>query len=269
MALPQVKLGSVSVCKFIIGGNPFSGFSHQSTNLDADMVKYFTTARIKESLRAAEALGVNGHISRSDHHVIRYLREYWDEGGKVQWLAQTCPELGTIARGVDNAIRGKAAGCHIHGGVMDNLYANKQLDEIPAAIQKIKDAGLAAGMAGHTPEVFRWADEHVDVDYYMCSYHNPIPRANNPEHVHGYNEYFGDDDRDAMVKTIKNLRKPVIHYKVLAAGRKTPLEAFAFVAQHLRPQDAVCVGVFPKDHSDMIREDLQILEQCLRKAGKL
>ena len=63
-----------------------------------------------------------------------------------------------------------------------------------------------------------------------------------------------------MVEVIQELRAPAIHYKVLAAGRKTPQEAFAFVAEHLRPQDAVCVGVFPKDKPGMLAEDVRLLE---------
>jgi molecular chaperone HscB len=53
--------------------------------------------------------------------------------------------------------------------------------------------------------------------------------------------------------------KPTIHYKVLAAGRTPPAQAFAFVKQHWREGDAVCVGVSTKDKSDMIREDIALL----------
>lgn len=53
-------------------------------------------------------------------------------------------------------------------------------------------------------------------------------------------------------------------YKVLAAGRNDPKEAFAFVAQHLRPQDAVCVGICTKDNPKMLEEDLQLLQNCLQ-----
>ena len=68
---------------------------------------------------------------------------------------------------------------------------------------------------------------------------------------------------EAMVELIATLSKPAIHYKVLAAGRNDPKEAFAFVAQHLRPQDAVCVGVYPKDNPDMVAEDVRLMEEAL------
>ena len=158
MSLSKVRIGGVEVTRLAIGGNPFSGFSHQSPERDREMVHYYTTARIKEALRQAEELGINTHVGRADHHIMRVLLEYWDEGGAIQWLAQTCPEVGPIERGVLNAVRGGAQACYIHGGVMDHLYAQGKLDEVPAAIAQIRDAGLPAGIAGHNPKVFEWAD---------------------------------------------------------------------------------------------------------------
>ena len=268
MALGTVKLGSVEVSRLIVGGNPFSGFSHQTPDRDRDMRHWYTVERIKETLRKAAAAGITAHISRADHHVIRYLMEFWDEGGVLTWLAQTCPEVGSVMRGVENAIGGGAKACHLHGGMMDHLFAAGQLQEIPGAIARLKEAGLAAGIAGHNPAVFEWAEENLDVDYYMCSYYNPQPRETHAEHIHGMTEDFNDRDRQVMTRTIAKLRRPVIHYKVLAAGRTPPREALAFVAQHLRAQDAVCVGVWMKDNPKSLEEDVKWLEEGLEKAGK-
>jgi len=44
------------------------------------MKKYYTVARIKETLKSTESLGVNTHIGRADNYVMRYLFEYWGEG---------------------------------------------------------------------------------------------------------------------------------------------------------------------------------------------
>jgi hypothetical protein len=64
-----------------------------------------------------------------------------------------------------------------------------------------------------------------------------------------------------MVQVIHHLSRPAIHYKIFAAGRNDPRSAFEYTARHLRPQDAVCVGVFPKDNPRMIAEDLRMLEE--------
>ncbi len=266
--MKNVKIGGVTVSKFIIGGNPFSGFSHQSIERDGEMRHYYTTERIKRTLRTAEKLGVRTHISRADHHVIRYLMEYWDEGGKINWLAQTCPEVGSMDRGVQNAISGGASGCHIHGGVMDYLVLNNDTKQIPDAIKMIRDAGLVAGIAGHNPKVFQWAHDHLDVDYFMCSHYNPTNRAAAAEHVHGAQEWFNESDRTAMMEVVAKLQRPVIHYKILAAGRNKPADAFAFAAAHMKPSDAVCIGVFMGDDAAMIRKDIALLDKSLAARGK-
>jgi hypothetical protein len=148
---------------------------------------------------------------------------------------------------------------------MDFVFAQNRLDEVPGAIVRIHDAGLPAGIAAHRPEVLAWAEENLDVDFYMCSYYDPSPRDERPEGDRQV-ERYGVEDRVAMVRTIRYLSRPAIHYKVLAAGRNDPQEAFAFVAQHLRPQDGVCVGVYTKHNPYMLGEDLGLLESSIAAA---
>ena len=64
--MQYVQFKDTKVSRFIIGSNPFSGFSHQSPQADWDMRHYFTYARIKQTLRDGEALGVNTLIARTD-----------------------------------------------------------------------------------------------------------------------------------------------------------------------------------------------------------
>ena len=231
------------------------------------MRHYYTTSRIKETLKQAEKLGINTHTSRPDHHIMRLLLEYWDEGGTIQWIAQTCPLLGNIDVSITNAIAGGARACFIHGGTMDFLLAQNQLEQVPVAVARIRDAGMPAGIAGHDPKVFEWAEENLDVDFYACSYYNASRRTERPEHVPGMEERFEPEDRDTMVRLIRGLSKPVIHYKVMAGGRNDPREAFAFVGKHLRPQDAVCVGIYTKDHPRMLEQNVELLERSLREAS--
>ena len=146
---------------------------------------------------------------------------------------------------------------------MDYLLAQGQVDQVPAAIARIKEAGLAAGLAGHTPRVFEWAEDNLDVDFYMCAYYNPTRRDERAEHDPSAQETFASRDRDAMVHAIQRLSKPTIHYKVMAAGRNDPRRAFEFVGQYLRPQDAVCVGVYTKHRPQMLEQNLQLLQDVL------
>jgi hypothetical protein len=263
--METIDIGGARVSRFILGSNPFSGFSHQGSDVDLRMKRYYTVARIKETLRAAERLGVDTVIARADHHVMRMLMEYGDEGGSLQWFAQTCPELGPPETSIGNAAGMRARACYIHGGVMDFLLAQKRLGEVPALIDLIHAKGMLAGVAGHNPGVFRWAEEAgLKVDFYMCSYYNSAHRDERAEHVSGRPEWFLEEDRAAMTGLIASLSKPVIHYKILAAGRNDPREAFARAARHMRSTDAVCVGVFHEGKPGMLEEDVRLFEEATR-----
>jgi len=65
----KVKFGDIEVTRLVIGGNPFSGFSHQGPERDREMIRYYTVANIKDALRKAEAAGINTFFGRTDRHV--------------------------------------------------------------------------------------------------------------------------------------------------------------------------------------------------------
>lgn len=266
---PQtVKLGGEPISRFILGGNPFSGFAHQSRERDEEMVNWYTMERIKETYRLAERSGVTAHLGRIDEFILRALREHWNDGGKLTWVAQTCPFVTTLPQAIYNAIRGHARCCFIHGGYMDFHVANGSTQEARDGIQMVRDAGLAVGVAGHNVATIQWAADNLELDFFMCSYYNPDDRTRQTSRNYAHEEYYGPEHREAMCSLIQQLPAPAIHYKVLAAGRNTPREAFEYVADAYRPGDAVCVGIFTKDNPDMIQEDVDLLENALRARGK-
>jgi hypothetical protein len=266
--LDTVRIGEVEASRFILGSNPFSGFSHQGREMDAQMVHHYTCARIKEVLRQAEEAGITTIIARADHHMLRVLLEFWDEGGSLQWFAQTCPELGPPEPSMSRAARAGAVAVHIHGGYADHLLANGRIEELRPAVEHGRSLGLTVGLAGHNPETIRWAEANLDLDFYMCSYYNPIPRDREARHRPGTRERYRAEDRAAMTGLIGTLSRPAVHYKVMAAGRNDPEEALDCVARNLRPGDAVCVGIFNRDEPDMLRRDVAILGAALARHGK-
>jgi hypothetical protein len=257
----HVTIDGLRVSRLLLGSNPFSGFSHQGIERDEQMVHHYSVARIKQALFEAERLGVSGLVARTDFHVMRMLLEYRDEGGRLDWFAQTCPEVGDSEACVRRAARAGAVACHVHGGVMDHLVANGRADEVKSAVALVRSLGMKAGIAGHTTAVFEWAERRLDVDYYMCCYYNPTPRSDDPEHVHGAFEEYREEDRRAMTDLIQGLSRPVIHYKVLAAGRNDPEQAFAYCASRMRPQDLACIGVFTGDDPRMLETDVRLFEK--------
>ncbi len=259
MQVPTIALGKLQVSRLLLGGNPFAGFSHQSRERDAEMLAWYTDERIVQTLFEAQSLGLSGVVVRGDAHMVRCLHRYWAEGGTMAWVAQTASEIDKVSAGARFCLDQGAAACFVHGGVVDHLIAQQRYAELEAAVETIRAAGVPAGIAGHMPEDFRWAEDHLPVDFYMACYYNPIPRRDSPHHQHGYDEAFPPEHRAERVALIAELRRPAIHYKVLAAGRLPAREGLAFAAAHMRPGDAVCLGVYTADKPGMLREDRDIL----------
>ena len=68
--LPAIRLGGADVSRLIVGGNPFSGYSHFSAEMDREMMDYFTTERIKATLFECERHGITAMLSRGDLRLV-------------------------------------------------------------------------------------------------------------------------------------------------------------------------------------------------------
>jgi hypothetical protein len=54
--LPTIQLGSLEVSRFLLGSNPFWGYSHKNPQLDEEMKAYHTDERIVQILDEAAPL---------------------------------------------------------------------------------------------------------------------------------------------------------------------------------------------------------------------
>ncbi|MGB9595103.1 MAG: hypothetical protein ACPL7B_02380, partial [Candidatus Poribacteria bacterium] len=194
--LPKIKLGNYEVSRLIVGGNPFSGNSHQSNQMNKEMRDYYTTERIKATLRECELYGINTIQARGDVHIIRMLNEYWNEGGKIQWIAQTASELASVINNINQIASFGAIACYHHGSKTDALYKEGKIDSVRDVISAIKDRGLPAGLGTHDPEVIKYAeDNNFDADFYMLAFYNLSKRG----------EVYLPEDRESVCKVIKEV----------------------------------------------------------------
>ena len=263
-----VKLGNLTVTRLVTGSNAFSGFSHQGPGRDREMLQYYTFDRIKATLRLAEAAGINTVFARSDRFVTRLLMEYWDEGGAIQWVAQTASELGDQIDAIRDAVACGAKGVYPHGGIVDYWYAQKQFGQLEKALKTMRDGGIAAGFAGHSVAAHTWIRDHLDPDFQMCCYYNPSPRADYPHHVSTLDEKWDPAHRDEMAALIRTLPRPAVHYKVFAGGNRPADEAFTYLAGSMRPNDVVCIGHFVKDRPNLFAENVATFNRVVERAAK-
>jgi len=272
--LPQVSFGKTSVSRLLVGGNPVSGYSHQSRAMDEEMMDYFSAANVKKLLAQCERAGITAWQSRADRHVLRLLREYRNEGGRLQWIAQTATELSDFARNVRDAASAGAAGIYLHGANTDRLWLGHQRGEIEERLKRIRATGLRTGMATHIPEGIDWAEERgLDLDFYMaCLYNLSRPHEEALELAGGpvTGEFFYEPDRARMLARVKATKKQCIVFKVYGAGRRCSsredrLAALREVFAAAKPQDCVVIGMFPK-HADQAAENAQLLREALALA---
>jgi hypothetical protein len=253
--LPAVSLGAHSVSRLIVGGNPFSGGSHTSPEMDNAFLDYYTTDNIKTALFECERQGLNAMQTRGDRHIIRVLREYRNEGGTLQWIAQTASEMRDLPGNISSIAAAGAIACYHHGTRTDGLWRNGRLDEVRDLLSVMRDSGMAVGVGTHLPEVIGYIEEHGwDVDFYMACFYT-LGRPRPKDGTLGAflpGEVYADADRERMVQTIRATSKTCLAFKILAASRNcgTPdsvREAIAYAFANIKPTDAVVVGMFQRD----------------------
>ncbi|NLC59225.1 MAG: hypothetical protein GX774_20500 [Armatimonadetes bacterium] len=259
--LPTIDLCGLSVTRLILGGNPFSGFSHQSHERDEEMLNYYTVERLKETLRRAEAAGLNTTIMRSDLHVHRLLREYYNEGGTLQWIAQVGADSGqqSVSQAIDAAVAAGAKAIYIHGGHVDQAYAEQDAGPLTEWLERIRRHHLPAGVAGHAPEAHLWVHSLGIADFHAVCFYNcgSLHR--------GGGDRFDRADPPRAVAAIQQITVPCIAYKILGAGRVPAREAFEYAFANIKRTDAVNVGIYRGDNDRMVEEDAALTAEILAR----
>ena len=254
--LPTIRIGSARVTRLIVGGNPFSGNSHQGRAMDVEMRNYYTVQRIKDTLRQCEKAGINTWQSRGDNFITRVLNEYRMEGGSLQWIAQTASERRDTIANIHQIAQFEPIAVYHHGTRTDRLYLNGKLEEVGRYIDEIRSLGFPAGVGTHLPEVvLRCEEMGLNPDFYMLSFYNCTDKGD------GYDP----EDRVKACEVMRRISRPFLAFKVMAAGRNDPMDALRFAFRNIKPTDAVVVGVYTKNDPDQVFENASIARYLLGK----
>lgn len=269
--LPTVKIGSHDVTRLICGGNPFSGFSHVNAEMDRDMVDFYTMPRLQAVLDECWRCGINTFQSRGDRHQTRMYLEHQLAGGQMQWIAQTASEFRSIEANIAEIARYKPIAIYHHGSHTDNCWQTGRIDEVADIVKCIKDKGLPAGVGTHIPEVVTYGeDKGWETDFYMCCFYNlargykSAPAAEQDAYAR---DKFAPGDPDEMTRVMRQVSKPCIGFKIMAASRNcgTPeqvRETFVRAFERIKPIDLVDVGMFQK-HKNQVAENARSVREIL------
>jgi len=274
--MPKLRFGKHEVGRLIFGTN--GPGAHFSVKEGLDARNWHTPERILQQNRHMEELGINCMESG-----VRRMGPYNAEnGGKMLFAAR-----GSARTGKESAERPwthpkeiAKSGCisiH-HQGAGDNgtdaWWRQGKLNAVREYCKMVRDTGVLVAVTSHRPEVFEIIESQGwDVDYYMpCLYkygrtHSEWVKdfASNPHMMpveigyptEGNSELYGGEiafvqgDPPAMLKVIKQCKKPCWVYKLLASTRLTQRQdivedRFKYILSNIKSTDAVVVGMWDK-----------------------
>lgn len=261
--LPEVPVGPYSISRLVAGGNPAQGGSHQTRLMNMHMREYFTLDQTVEFLRRCAEQGINTWQTTYSPGVRDALTRFREEGGNMQWICLCAPDEVADNSKFNKVLELKPMAIAFHGEVADKLWRAGKIDTALDTLARIRDAGVLVSLSTHNPDVIEYAEEEGwDTDFYMaCVYRKSRDHTELMEIMREVpiGEIYLPSDVPKMCQTISKVPKTCLAFKILAAGRTcdTPEQvrsAFEFTLGHIKPIDAVIVGMYPR-YTDQIKEN--------------
>ncbi|UCD27424.1 MAG: twin-arginine translocation signal domain-containing protein [Planctomycetota bacterium] len=262
--MPTIKIGKYTLSRMVVGNNPLDGISHSSRNLSDHMREYFTVERITEFLMRCDKLGLNAWQSEYKDKIHRALQNIREQGSKMQamYLSADHPR----ARPLKEQLPTKPIAIVHHGGVTDRLFRLNRHEKVHDYLKQIKDAGVMAGVSAHNPDCIKYIEEKGwEVDFYMCCCYQVTRPGEQIKAKLGtvpLGEPFLAGDRDEMTAVVKQIDKPCLLFKILAAGRlcgsdREVENAFKYAFANIKKTDGIIVGMYPR-FKDEIGENVKL-----------
>jgi hypothetical protein len=252
--LPTIRLGPHTVTRLIAGGNPVGGWGHSVPNMSRHMLEYFTLERTIEFLEKCESEGINTWQFDHEEKIIRALRTVRERGSKLQFICLHAEREKDAPLSKVMEDQRPIAIVH-HGGVTDRLFREGKAGKVRDFVKKVRDVGVLAGVSSHNPEnIKRIADEGWENDLFMTCFYFVSRTTEEQKKLMGkvtVGEPFFDTDPVEMTNVIRQVGKPCLGFKILAAGRvcndqKSVASAFQYAFSRIKPTDAVIVGMYPR-----------------------
>jgi hypothetical protein len=272
--LPQGKIGDRQISRILLGGNLLTHYTHSRDlkyvyNLAAH---YNTEAKILETLALAEKHGVNTLVVHTVPAILSTLKKYRKEqGGKIQWIiCPTAPvEAGMKAytEQVRQLVDDGVEAVYLWGVHADALIAQNKVDLIAKAVDVVKDHGILSGVGAHDLRVIQACEKNkIPADFYIKTFHHhnypSAPKTNEVRGPTGEAPGYWCADPKATIETMKDVEKPWLAFKVMAAGAIPPQDAFQYVFNN--GADHVLAGMFDFE----IAEDVRIARDVLGKVSR-
>jgi hypothetical protein len=272
--LAQGQIGNLRVSRLLLGGNLLTHYTHSRDlkyvyNLTAH---YNTEEKIFETMALAEAHGINTLSIHNPPGIVPMLKKYrYKHGGKMQWIicptAPVEPGMEKYADDVKNLLDNGTDAIYLWGVHADRLIAEGKIELIRQAVEIAKDHGVPSGVGAHDLRaVIACEKNDVPNDFYIKTFHHHnYPTGPKPHELKGpYQEIPGYwcKDPQETIEVMKDVTKPWIAFKVMAAGAIPPADAFRYAFDN--GVDHVLAGMFDFE----IAEDAMIANKALAQVKR-
>lgn len=269
--------------KLIVGDNPFNGHSYIWFKIPGtEMSDYHTEDVVLECIHRMEELGINTMLPLADPFMMRVLRHYRNNGGKMNFIIQHYAPM-NLEASIRQMESIEPIGAYISGSFIDCSFENGDINAIHEKIKTLRTLGVKTGFGTHHPEVIQKSEaEGWDADFYMaCMY--DLRRGRRGE-ASGFltgkskaDIVVVPEDRPVMLETLKSVQRPVIAFKIFGGGQmlvdKTKEEraelitdAYDTIFSTLKPNDFAVMGIFQKYH-DQLTENVELFNKWAEKKG--
>ncbi len=271
--LPAGKIKNMSVSRLLLGGNLLTHYTHSR---DLRYVyklaaQYNTEAKILETLATAESHGVNTLVIHTTPWTDAILRKYKKQGGKIQIImcptAAVDPSMEAYTKQVQQIADMGIDALYLWGVRADQLASAGKIDLIAKAVDLVKGYNLPSGVGAHDINVVRLCEQHeIDTDFYIKTFHHhnyPTgPRANEIKGpVAEIPGYWCSNPGD-VIDVMKDVKKPWLAFKVMAAGAIAPANAFRYAFE--KGADHVLAGMFDFEIAEDVKTAKTILADLKR-----
>jgi uncharacterized membrane protein YphA (DoxX/SURF4 family) len=233
------KLGHLDVSRLIMGGNLMNGYAHaRDLMYVSPLVKnYHTLDKILETLWLGEQCGINTLIINTKVGGA-YVEAYHQHNtGDMNFIAQ-CRANDLMPR-VQLSIDMGCRGAYVQS--VEHLVDKNEFDAINAALERLRQNGLVAGIGSHhLAPIKSCIEQGIEVDFVMKTFHHDNYWSARPDEKPRDNRYC--DDGDETIEFMRDFDKPWIAFKTLAAGAIHPRDGFRYAFQN--GADFICVGIY-------------------------
>lgn len=266
-AMPCGMIGKAKISRLLLGGNLVSGYMHARDLKYVNQLfrAYVSEEKMMETLRLAEAQGINTVFETGANFVARYNREF---GGHMQFIPHIQVDAGqdesSLKDHIQKQVDSGAVALYVWGVAGDRLVQAGAIGQLARTVELAKKHGLPVGVGGHSLLVPMECEQHqVPCDFYVKTFHSDqypsaTPKALRKEFIwldggEGWYDNMWCINPEETIAFMKTVTKPWLAFKVLAAGAFDPKQAFPYAFKN--GADFIAVGMFDfhiKENSELV-----------------